>query len=64
MIGPMWDALTLTIRGFVDLFPEPWLWRYVDTDVKDDPSDGWNNLTKCIISIFRLMVTALISLLS
>ena len=43
---------------------EQLFWRYVDTDVKDDPSDVWYNLMNSIISIFSPMSTILISLLS
>ena len=40
VLGPMWDALTLTPRGLDDLHSELLFWKYVDTDVKDDPSGG------------------------
>ena len=64
MMGPMWEALTLTPQGLDDRHPEMLFWRYVDTDVKDDPSDEWYNLTNSIISIFSLIITTLISLQS
>ena len=56
-MGPMWEDLTLTLWGLVD-----GTLSYVDTDVKDDPSDGWYNLTNSIIFIFSLMDTILIML--
>ena len=62
--GPMWEALTLTPWGLDDAHPELLFWRYIDTDVKDDPTDGWYNLTTSIISNFSLMATTRISLLS
>ena len=64
MMGPMGEALTLTFRGFDDGHPELLFWRFVDTDVKDDQSDGWHNLMKSILSIFSLMATTLFRLLS
>ena len=39
-----WEALTLTPKGLNDGNPELLFWKYVDTDVKDDPSEGWYNL--------------------
>ena len=56
-MGPMWEALTLTQWGLEDGHPEILFWRDVDTDVKDDPSDGWHNLTDSILSIFSFMAT-------
>ena len=41
---------------------EVWFWKYVDTDVTDDPLDRWCILINNIISIFILMVTTVISL--
>ena len=51
-MGPMWETLSLTPQGFDDGPSELLFWRYVDADVKYDPSDGWYNLTNSIISIF------------
>ena len=64
LVGLMWEALTLTPQGLNNGKPELLFWSYVDTDVKDDPSEGWYNLTNSIISIFSLMTTTLIRLLS
>ena len=57
MLGPMWEVLTLTNLGLYDGHPELLFWRYVDTDVKDDPSDGWYNLMNSITSILSFMAT-------
>ena len=62
MLGSIWVALFLTPREMDDLQPELLFWRYVDADVKHDPSDGWFTLTKIIISIFNLMETTVIHL--
>ena len=62
-IGPMWEALSLTHGGLDDGHPELLFWRCVDTEEKNDPSDGWYNLMISIISIFSLMATTLIRLL-
>ena len=48
----MWEALNLTHRGLIDGHPELLFWRYGDTDVNDDPSDGWYNLMKNITPSF------------
>ena len=41
MRGHMCEAPTLTPQGFDIGQPVLLFWRYVDTDVKDDPSGGW-----------------------
>ena len=61
-MGPMWDVLTLIHRGLDHGQPDVFFCRYVDTDVKDDPSDVWYNLMNSIISIFILMATSFIRL--
>ena len=53
----------LTIRGFHYGHSELLVSRYVDTDIKAVPSDGWYILMKNITSIFILMATTLINLL-
>lgn len=58
----MWEDLTLTSQGFVIGHPVLLFWRYVDTDVKDDPSDGWYNLMNTLVSNFSLIHTTLIRL--
>ena len=63
-MGPMLEDLTHTLRGLDDGHPELLFWGYVDTDVKDDPSDGGYNFMNSRIFIFSLMVTTLISLIS
>ena len=59
-----WQDLSLTPqrlnKGHLELFFS----RYVDTEVKALPLDGWYNLMKNIISIVILMATSLISLQS
>ena len=62
MIGPMWEALNLTPPGLNYRPHEQFFWGYVDTDVKDDPSDGWYYWTNIIISIVNLMTTPLLTL--
>ena len=62
MMGPMWEALNLTAQGLDNGNTELQFWKYVDTDIKDDPSDGLYNFMNCVISIFSLMATTLISL--
>ena len=64
VLGPIWISLTLTPWGLHDWHPELLFWKYVDIDVKDDPSDGWYNLMNSIISKFSHMATTLISFLS
>jgi len=39
-LGIMWEYLTLKHRGYDDGHPEFLFWRYVDADVKNDPSGG------------------------
>jgi len=46
--------------GHTELF----FWRYVDIDVKENPSNVWYTLKNIIISNFGLMATTLIRLLS
>ena len=48
MLGPMWDTRTLIPQVLYDRLPELLFWRYVDTDVKDDPSGGWYILMKIL----------------
>ena len=48
VMRPMWDILNLTPRGLDDGHPELLFWRYVDTNVKDNPSDGWYILRKIL----------------
>ena len=62
LLGPMWDAFRLTHRGLDDRHPEMLFWKYVDTNVKDDPSGGWYNLANSKISNFSLMSTTRINL--
>ena len=64
MLGGMWEALKIPLLGMDDGKSELLFSMYVDTDVKDDPSDGWYNLVNSIISITLLMATTLIRLLS
>lgn len=64
MMGPMWEALTLTPRGLDDGQSELLFCRYVDTYVNYDPSHWWYNLSNTIISNFSLMASTLIRLLS
>ena len=54
---PMWEDLNLKPQGLDDGHHELLFWRYVYNDIKDDPSDGWYNLMKCIITNFCLMAT-------
>ena len=61
-MGPMGEDFTITPQGVNDGQPDFLFCRYVDTDVKDDPLDGWYNLTNSIISIFSLMTNTLIRL--
>ena len=61
-MDPMCESLNLTYRVLDDGHPKLWFWRYVDADVRDDPSDGWYNLANGIISIFSLRATTLIRL--
>lgn len=61
-MGPMWEVLTLTTQGVDHLLPKVLFWRYVDTDVKDDPSCGLYFLMDSTISIFSFMATNLIRL--
>ena len=51
LLAGMWEAPQLTLRGMDDGQFELLFCRYVDTDVKDDPSNGWYNLMNSIISI-------------
>lgn len=62
--GCIWEALTLTLRGLVNGQPQFLFWMYVDTDNKDDPSDGLYTMTKDIIPIFSFIDTTLISPMS
>ena len=54
--------LTLTPQGLDDGNPELLVSRYVYTDLKAVPSDGWYVLMKNMTSIFRLMAKAFFSL--
>ena len=58
------EFITFTPQVLDDGHAEVLFWKYPDSDVKDDTSDHWNILVNNIISIFILMVTTLISLLS
>ena len=62
--GPMWEFLTLIHWRFEDGHPELLFWSYVESDVKDDPSEGWYILMNSIFSIFSLIATTLIRLQS
>ena len=42
----MWE--TLTPSGIYDGQHDMLFWRYVDSEVKDDPSDGWYILMKLL----------------
>lgn len=64
VLGGMWEVLTLPPLRLDNWHPDLLFWRYFDTDVKDDPLDGWYILMKNIISNFRFMATTLIILLS
>lgn len=57
----MWETPTLTPHGLENRNPELLFWMYVDTYVKDDPSDVRYILTNSIISIFNHMSNSLIS---
>ena len=61
---PIWESFSLTLQGIDDGHPELIFWIYIDTDVKEDPSDVWYNLTNSIISIFILMATSFIRFLT
>ena len=61
-MGTMCEFLKLTPQELDNGHPEMLFWRYVDTDVKDDPSDGWYNLMNTLVSNFSLIHTTLIRL--
>ena len=58
----MWDILNLKTGEFNDGHHELLLWRYVEVDGKEDPSDGWSSWMNHIVSICRLLATTLIRL--
>ena len=64
IMGHLWEDLTLAEWVLDNGNPELFFYRYVDTNVKDDPSYLWYNLTDSIISIFNLSANSPISLLS
>ena len=64
VMGPMWADFTLTLQGIYDGNPELSFCTYIDTDVKEDPSVVWYNLTNSIISNLILMATTFIRLLT
>ena len=60
----MWDILNLKPWEFNDGHQELLLWRSVEVDGKEDPSDGWSSWMNTIISLCRLIATTLNSLQS
>ena len=62
VMGHMWESLTLKPWELKDGHPELLLWRSVEVDGKEDPSDGWSFRMNTIISICRLIATTLIRL--
>ena len=58
-----WEDLTLKPRGLEDAQPELMVSKYVDTDLKAVPSDGWDVWMKNIISTFSLMATTHITIM-
>ena len=62
VMGHMRDILTLKPWEFNDGHHELLLWRYVEVDGKEDPSDGWSSWINHIIYIFRLRATTLLRL--
>ena len=63
-MGPKWEALTVTPNWLYIWEADLMIWRYVDTKLKHDPLDVWDNWMISILSIIRLMATILIRLLS
>ena len=61
-MGHSWEALPFTAQVIDDGQPELLFGRYVDTDLKAVPSDGWLILTEHIISVFNFSATSLLSL--
>ena len=63
-MDPIWEALNLTPSRLYIGHPELLVWRYVDTNVKDDPLHGWYNLMNSINSNIILIASTLIKCLS
>jgi len=61
-MGHNWDILNLKPWEFNDGHQEHLLWRYVEVDGKEDPSEGWSSWMNTIISICRLIATILLRL--
>ena len=64
LLGSRWEDLTLRPRGLYQGKHELLVSRYVDTDIKSVPSDGWYIWIINIISIFSHMTSTLIMLLN
>jgi len=60
-LAPCWKLSPSQITGWT-MGNLSWFLKYVDSDIKDFPSDEWYNLMNSIISIFSLMATSLIRL--
>ena len=63
-MGPKWEALTVTPLLLYIGRPELMIWRYVDTQVEDDPLDVLDKFMISSISSILPMATILIRLLS
>ena len=61
--GPKWEALTVTPHLLCIVHPELMIWRYVDTQLKEDPLDILDNWMISILSNILLMAPILIRLL-
>ena len=58
-VGSSHPHTSRVYNGHLELF----IWMYVDTNVKDDPLGGLDNLMISIISIILIIATILIRLL-
>ena len=61
---PKWEALTVTPQLVYIGQPEPMIWRYVDTKLKEEPLDVLDTWMISILSSILLMATILIRLRS
>ena len=62
-MGPKWEALNVTPQLLYIGQPELMIWRYVDTQLKEDPLDVLETWMISILSSILLMATILIRLL-